>query len=536
MIALWMLAATGFALFVGVAAMGAERLLRAAHLPTRAVWLGALAVSFAWPPIAWLFLTRPAQDRGGVRMGDLAAVDTPISDEPITLVDLLLRHLDAALLVVWSVATAVMLLQTVRAILELRRLRRRATRHAVDGEHVLVSDSLGPAVIGLRDMCIVIPAWLLDLDAPLRALVLRHEREHCRARDPWLVWLSVAATTIAPWNAGLWFITSRLRLAMEVDCDARTLVAAADRQRYAKLLLLIAQRGSSARFAPMLAHSRSQLARRITVMTAAPSRRPITQALTAGAVAVLALAAACSNRVSDNLMGPTPAATRQSPAPIVADEPVSIPLEKPYFDFQVERPATMAPGSKAPMYPASLRAARVEGAVLAQFVVDTDGKVDMTTFKVLKTADPLFAEAVRTSLAEMQFNPALVGGRAVKQLVQQPFQFALGEPAAVAPLTRNPSSGFTLDQQASIAPGAAGPVYPPTLRAAGVQGSVLAQVVINADGTPDMRSLKVLRSSDPLFTESVKTALAQMQFTPATVKGRAVRQLMQLPFEFSLQK
>jgi hypothetical protein len=27
-----------------------------------------------------------------------------------------------------------------------------------------------------------------------------------------------------------------------------------------------------------------------------------------------------------------------------------------------------------------------------------------------------------------------------------------------------------------------------------------------------------------------------MQFTPATVKGRAVRQLMQLPFEFSLQK
>ena len=536
MIGLWMLAATVFALLVGVAAMGAERLLRAAHRPTRAVWLGALGVAFAWPPMAWLFLTRPTRDNGGVHMGNVLPVTAPLADAPITLFDLLFQHIDVVLLAVWGVVSAVMLVQMARAVIVLHRIRHRAIRHTVDGDDVLVSDSLGPAVIGLRDMHIVIPAWLLDLDAPLRALVLRHEREHRLARDPWLVWLSVAATTIAPWNAGLWFITSRLRLAMEVDCDARTLLAVADRPRYAKLLLLIAQRGSSARFAPMLAHSRSQLARRITVMTSAPSRRPITQALMAGAVAALALAAACSNRVSDNLMGPAPAAARQSTAPIVAEKPVSIPEGKPYFDFQVEKPAMMAPGSKGPMYPASLRAARVEGAVLAQFVVNTDGKVDMATFKVLRTADPLFAEAVRASLVEMQFMPAMVGGRAVKQLAQQPFQFSLGEVGAVSPVQPRASSGSTLDQQAAIAPGAVGPVYPPTLRAAGVQGTVVAQVIINADGTADMSSLKVLRSADPLFTESVKTALAQMKFSPATVNGRAVRQLMQLPFEFSAQK
>ncbi|QJR37492.1 M56 family metallopeptidase [Gemmatimonas groenlandica] len=536
MLGLWMLAATAFALLVGAAALGVERVLRARHWPTRAVWLGALGVAFAWPPIAWTFLARPAYSAGSARMGEVTAMTAPLTDRPSTLVDLLFQHLDVTLLVLWGVVSVVMLLQTARAVVVLHRIRHRAVPHAIDGDAVLVSDSLGPAVIGLRDMHIVIPAWLLDLDAPLRALVLRHEREHRLARDPWLVWLSVAATTIAPWNAGLWFITSRLRLAMEVDCDARTLVAAADRQRYAKLLLLIAQRGSSARFAPMLAHSRSQLARRITVMTAAPSRRPIAQALVAGTVAALALVAACSNRVSDNLMGPAPAAARQSTAPIVADKPVSIPEGKPYFEFQVDKPAVMAPGSKGPMYPASLRAARVEGAVLAQFVVNPDGKADMSTFKVLRTADPLFAEAVRASLVEMQFMPAMVGGRAVKQLAQQPFQFSLGEDAAAAPVQPRVESGATLDQQAAIAPGAVGPAYPPTLRAAGVQGSVVAQVIINADGTADMSSLKVLRSPDPLFTESVKTALAQMKFSPATVKGRAVRQLMQLPFEFSLQK
>jgi len=337
-------------------------------------------------------------------------------------------------------------------------------------------------------------------------------------------------------NAGLWFITSRLRLAMEVDCDARTLVDPADRQRYARLLLLIAQRGSSARFAPMLAHPRSQLSRRITVMTAAPAKGPIITALAAAGVAVLAIAAACSNRVTDNLMGPTPASARAAVAPIVADKPVKIPPDEPYFDFQVERPVTMVEGSQGPQYPASLRSARIEGSVLAQFVVNAEGKAEMATFKVLKSAQPLFAEAVRASLVEMRFNPALVGGRGVRQLVQQSFQFASDADVAASPVRTRDVAEVRSDRAATIAPGADGPVYPPTLRAAGVEGSVMAQVVINADGTAELGTLKVLKSSDPLFTDAVRMALAEMKFTPAMVKGRAVRQLTELPFDFSQRR
>lgn len=536
MIGVWMLAATGFALLIGVAALGVERLLRVARRPTRAVWLGALGVAFVWPPMAWVLLTRPTRDAASVRMGDVVAIDAPLPDAPATFLELLLRHLDSTLLALWAAASLAMLVHTVRAIGQLHRIRRSATPRDLDGDAVLVSDSLGPAVIGLRDMRIVVPAWLLELDAPLRALVLRHEREHCLARDPWLVWLAVAATTIAPWNVGLWFITGRLRLAMEVDCDARTLTAESDRQRYAKLLLLIAQRGNAARFAPMLAPSRSQLARRIQVMNAAPPRRPIAQALVATAVASFALVAACSNRVSDGLMGPTPAAARQNVGPIVAEQPVAMSQDKPFFDFQVDTPTLMVPGSKGPTYPPSLRAAKVEGAVLTQFVVTPNGTVDMSTFRVLRSDDPLFADAVRVAVADMRFTPALLGGRAVQQLVQQAFQFALGQDEGVTPAKNRIMSSTAVDRPAAMAPGAVGPAYPPTLRAAGVQGTVMTVVVINPDGTADMNSFKVLRSPDPLFTESVKTALAQMTFTPATVNGRPVRQLMQLPFEFSLQK
>jgi len=99
--------------------------------------------------------------------------------------------------------------------------------------------------------------------------------------------------------------------------------------------------------------------------------------------------------------------------------------DQPYFDFQVEKPVVMAPGSQGPAYPDMLRSAGIEGQVLAQFVVDTTGRADMGTFKALKSDNDLFTTAVKNALARMRFLPAEVGGRKVKQLVQQPFQFSL---------------------------------------------------------------------------------------------------------------
>ena len=99
--------------------------------------------------------------------------------------------------------------------------------------------------------------------------------------------------------------------------------------------------------------------------------------------------------------------------------------DQPYFDFQVEKPVVMAPGSQGPAYPDMLRTAGIEGTVLAQFVVDTTGRADMSTFKALKSDNDLFTNSVKNALQRMRFLPAEVGGRKVKQLVQQPFQFSL---------------------------------------------------------------------------------------------------------------
>jgi len=92
--------------------------------------------------------------------------------------------------------------------------------------------------------------------------------------------------------------------------------------------------------------------------------------------------------------------------------------------FEVEKTVAPIPGA-GPRYPDMLRTANVEGQVLAQFVVDTAGRVDISTFRVLSSTHDLFTQAVRQHLATARFYPAEIGGRRVKQLVQQPFNFAL---------------------------------------------------------------------------------------------------------------
>ena len=100
--------------------------------------------------------------------------------------------------------------------------------------------------------------------------------------------------------------------------------------------------------------------------------------------------------------------------------------DQPYFEFQVEKPVVGAPGSAQPRYPEILKSASVEGEVMAQFVVDTSGRAEPGSFKVLKSDNELLTSAVKAALSCQKFLPAEAGGRKVKQLVQQPYAFNVG--------------------------------------------------------------------------------------------------------------
>jgi TonB family protein len=82
-------------------------------------------------------------------------------------------------------------------------------------------------------------------------------------------------------------------------------------------------------------------------------------------------------------------------------------------------------GNPVPAYPPSLRAASIEGSVVARFVVDTAGRAEPKSITFAEATHPLFADAVRQALLRSRYLPALVDGRPVRQLVEQRFAFAL---------------------------------------------------------------------------------------------------------------
>lgn len=576
MIAAWMLGSTLFALLLCVAAFAVERALRLTQRPTRTPWVVSLILAIVWPAIAPVVLRQLSADD--------AATPFVINNGTASPASFIANQFPAAsasweelaaktLIVVWSVISFALVARLFFAAVALSRVTRSAKQMHLDGGPVLVTESLGPAVIGLWTPRVAVPAWFLQLDASLRALVLRHEREHCASRDPQLVWLASLAIAFMPWNVGVWILSRRLRLALEIDCDSRTLKREANTERYGKLLLLIAQRQSSYPLASMLAESTSHLSRRITAMQMTPLRKPALRVAGYGLLASAALVAACSQRVAADLTGPS----RPTNANIVgarqAAEAASTGTV--YYESQVEQPVTAAPGSPGPKFPESLRTAGKSGQVLAMFVVNEEGVAETKTLKIFRSDDSLLTAAVVAALPAMRFVPARIGDKVVKQLVQQPFMFstngaaagasssasihngtpgadrgpstaklvAAGTPDAASPrrtptphVDGQPYFESQVEKPVEVKAGSKWPAYPPDLRDNKVEGVVLAMFVVNEDGTVDMNSFKTLKSDHAKFEAAVREAVVNMQFTPASIGGKPVKQLVQQPFQFSLSR
>jgi TonB family protein len=550
-IASWMAYTALVSALLAIAGLALERVASGRRWPLRSVWIATLGASLAWSVAAAVRELLP--ERSEAMLPFTITLPTQVITAGAAGPDRALL-VDRALLGLWIVGSAFLLFRLARAMRDLRRTRA-AWRHGeLDGMAVRFAPNVGPAVVGLRSMEVVLPEWILALDAPLRAIVLRHEEEHRRARDPFVLFGVAVAVALMPWNLALWFQARRLRLAIEMDCDARVLEVHPSAERYGLLMLTIAQRRSvmPVSFAPMLSEPTTQLERRIVAMRAT-RRLARATAVSAVALASAALMFACALETKSPLVPLTAPAPAQAPAQAKSPS---------YFEFQVEQAARPAPGNVAPKYPDMLRKAEVPGEVLAQFVVTAEGRADMSTFKVLKSTHDLLTASVRAALGTWQFEPAMVGGRPVKQLLQLPFNFTIegpesgsvttGKAVIPSPDAYRPRRGvvieprrmferqtyfeFQVEKAVSPVPGGPSPRYPTALREAKVSGDVLAQFIVDENGRPEMDSFKVLKSEHEEFSLAVRSALPNMKFIAAQVGGRPVRQLVQMPFQFSLSK
>lgn len=100
-------------------------------------------------------------------------------------------------------------------------------------------------------------------------------------------------------------------------------------------------------------------------------------------------------------------------------------LATAYQLLEVDSAAVRDPSSAAPIYPADLESRGIEGHVIIRFVVDSTGRVDVTTMLTVEATHAAFDRAVREALPLMRFRPAMVGTRPVRQLAEQLFKFEI---------------------------------------------------------------------------------------------------------------
>jgi len=126
------------------------------------------------------------------------------------------------------------------------------------------------------------------------------------------------------------------------------------------------------------------------------------------------------NKARDSVTAPAEVA----PAPPGPDSVFSI--------LEVDTAVVRSANSAAPAYPLKLLTARITGSVSAQYIVDTTGFADTSSFVVIKATHPGFIAAVKEALPYMRFQPAKIGAMKVRQLVEQQFSFHIAD-TAVAP-------------------------------------------------------------------------------------------------------
>jgi TonB family protein len=228
---------------------------------------------------------------------------------------------------------------------------------------------------------------------------------------------------------------------------------------------------------------------------------------------------------------------------------------------------TIKPPSKIkdvkPVFPEAAQNARVQGVVILEILINEEGKVQAK--RVLRSI-PFFDEPAMTAVGGWEFTPTLLNGVPVPVVMTVTVNFTLdgvaGDVFVVAPPPPPPPPppGAKVFTPGGVAGGVAGgvvggvqggvaggavrvggtigppiktydvrPVYPPEAKDAGIQGVVIIEATIGADGK--VKDAKVLRSI-PQLDQAAVDAVRQWEFTPTVLNGVPVPVIITVTVSF----
>lgn len=549
----WLLYTVVVSALLGLAALAGESALSSRGRPVRWVWAVAVVGSLVAPIVAWL---RPAEVEPVRAMEASQVILQPATVWLEATTAASSPSWDRVLLVVCVVASVALAVVLLVANVRLVAARRGWGRKQVDGVPVYVSRDVGPAALGFFGGSIVIPEWALGLEERLRRLMLLHEREHVRAGDPRLLWLGLAAVALMPWNPVAWWMLRRLRLAIELDCDARVMRREPDPRGYGALLLEVGRRFSGAGLvAAALAEPQSFLERRLRRLVG-PKPQGWARALAGGGAAIALTVLACE-----------------------APEPTTVPLEDPVSAARiVEARKALAKAQEAlesaqertlhVAPPADCRVVYMLDGVVAEVAElgspgkGVIGQLDPSTIRRIDVVKGAVGAALANRLGvsgacalirietnhrapdvttppEIELPPPGINA------VEIPPEIGPGDvgtrvmPAATSATSDGRFQAFSAGMER---PRLRNPEevsrelarrYPPLLRDAGIGGMVT--VLFWIDETGEVRRIELSQpSGHPALDEAAKAVASKMEFEPARAGGAPTPVLVQIPIRFGV--
>lgn len=182
-----------------------------------------------------------------------------------------------------------------------------------------------------------------------------------------------------------------------------------------------------------------------------------------------------------------------------------------------------------PVYPEVAKKSKQEGNVEVDFVVDQEGRV--TLAEVSDSTDVIFNEAALAAVRCWTFSPALEQGKPTTSGMTVPIEFRLDQlkQTRIMPARHDllPRGMKLIPAKFKYAPD---PEYPAELDEIKIQGEVLIEFSVDAEGVP--RVPRIIGASHAAFVESALRALEHTRFEPARQGLLAKATTLQYPVQF----
>jgi TonB family protein len=402
---------------------------------------------------------------------------------------------------------------------EWTRLVEQASATQSVGRQVAVLETAAPDLLatwGLIAPCVLLPSGARSWTPDRARVVICHELAHIRRRDWVTQMIAEVLLTIYWFNPLMWMTCSRLRRDSEQACDDAVLRAGIPARSYAGHLLDLARlcrrQGSAWAVGTPMAR-RSTLERRIAAMLKSDlDRRTLSSRAVGLTVALL---------VAVTLPAGAVRLAQSSP----------LPLHGTVYD---------STGAVLPNVEVTLSTAPLEEGQVPQATSTTDaaGRFEMPSVAPGKYVLQASLPAFRQLRQEFELKTSRDWDRAVTLQVGDVRETITVSASRVAPSVsasaRPPQPvrvGGTIRAPMKLVD--VRPVYPTSMRVAGLEGVVPIEAIIGRDGT--VISLRVLSAQvHPDFAVAAADAVRQWKFAPTLLNGQPVDVAMTVSVTFKL--